>query len=181
MPCTMTLKSRQRRMVDWFNLPLNKYIGIGRTTAWTDDTDPDLPDETATELENLIGVQLITGQKYAKEIPDDELTTEKKLEGKFYKGQYYEVTSDKEYALSHGFTAVMLWTTLDRDTYFPVDVTYRQVGLFVKVNSNAVYMNGTDFNAMLSDYRGTLELIDNRKPQTRQNDQQEELTILVDF
>lgn len=181
MPCIVTLKSRQRRMVDFFTLPLNKYIGIGRTHAWENENDPDLPDGTATELDTLVGVQLISGQKYAKEIPDSELTTEKKLSGKFYKGQYYEVTSDKEYALANGFTSVMLWTTLDRDTYFPVDITYRQVGLYTKVNSNAVYISADDFNALLPDYRGTLELIDNRKPQTRQNDQQEELTILVDF
>lgn len=181
MPCIVTLKSRQRRMVDFFTLPLNKYIGIGRTAPWDDETDPDLPDGEATSVESLIGVQLVTGQKYAKEIPDNELTTAKKLAGKFYKGQYYEVTSDKEYALENGFTSVMLWTTLDRDTYFPVNVTYRQIGLYTKVNSNAVYISGEDFNAMLEEYRGTLELIDNRKPQTRQNDQQEELLILVDF
>lgn len=181
MPAIVTLESRQRRMVDWFNLPLNKYIGIGRTTPWKDETDPDLPDGKATELEEFIGVQLISGQKYAKEIPDSELTTEKKLSGKFYKGQYYELTSDKEYALKNGFTSIMVWTTLDRDTYFPVDITYRQIGLFVKVNANAVYIPAADFNAMLKDYRGTLEVIDNRKPQTRQNDQQEELTMLIDF
>ena len=91
------------------------------------------------------------------------------------------MTSDKEYALKNGFTSIMVWTTLDRDTYFPVDITYRQIGLFVKVNANAVYIPAADFNAMLKDYRGTLEVIDNRKPQTRQNDQQEELTMLIDF
>ena len=41
MPAIVTLASRQRRMVDFFNLPLNKYIGIGRTTKWKDETDPD--------------------------------------------------------------------------------------------------------------------------------------------
>ena len=35
MPGTVTLKSRQRRMLDWMNTDLAyRFIAIGRTTAW---------------------------------------------------------------------------------------------------------------------------------------------------
>lgn len=189
MPGIVTLKSRQRRMVDWMNLPNYMYFGIGRTTAWSDEMHPPVPDETATEVEELIGLQMIDSKKYAKVIPNP--TTLDKKSGVYYKGLYYEVTDNKDYALEHGFTSIMVRVTFDRDTLeeaIPIDVTFRQVGLYVMVNPPKstggkipIGITADQWNSMSAADKGTLEVIDNRVPLTRQDDQQEELYCVISF
>ena len=46
MPGVVTLKSRQRRMMDWMNTYLAyRFIAIGRTSPWEDENNPPYPDE----------------------------------------------------------------------------------------------------------------------------------------
>lgn len=182
MPAVITLKSRQRRMIDFMNLPKNYYVAIGRTTAWTDESEPPFPDDTKQTIEELVGLQRVQGENamaYAKIIPNP--TTLDKLEGVYYKGLYYRVTLDQQYAIDNGYTSIMVQCTLDRDTYFPTDISYRQIGLYSQVNATAPYLSASEFNNLLASDRGTLETIDNRRPQYRANDQEEVLYILLDF
>ena len=67
MPGIVTLKSRQRRMHDWMSTDLAyRFIAIGRTSPWPDETNPPIPDERQTEIEELIGLQRIASYQYAK-------------------------------------------------------------------------------------------------------------------
>ena len=182
MPAVITLKSRQRRMLNFMNLPKNYYVAVGRTSAWSDEGEPPFPDETKQTIEELVGLQRIQGENamaYAKIIPNP--TTLEKLEGVYYKGLYYKVTLDQEYTIENGFTSIMAQVTLDRDTYFPVDISYRQIGLYSQVDATAPYLSASEYNNLTPEKRGTLETIDNRRPQYRAKDQEEVLYILIDF
>jgi hypothetical protein len=63
---------RQRRLLDFYNLTGQMFIGLAKTSPWTDSEDPDIsdtyppvPDEKATELQELIGMQRIQWKKYS--------------------------------------------------------------------------------------------------------------------
>lgn len=186
MPGTVTLKSRQRRMMDWMNSNLSyRFVGIGRTTPWEDENNPPYPDEKQEDVTELIGLQRVDSYKFAKVIPNP--TTLQKRTGVYYKGLYYSVTQDTDIALKEGYTSIMIQVTLDRDTIesIPVDVTFRQVGLYIDVNATPdeiqYGITKEQWLNKLPEDRGTLEVIDNRQPLSRQNNQQEEIYILIDF
>lgn len=186
MPGIVTLKSRQRRMMDWMNTNLAyRFIAIGKTSPWTDENNPPYPDEKMTEVSELIGLQRVDSYKFAKVIPNP--TTLQKKTGVYYKGLYYAVTQDSEIALAEGYTSVMIQVTLDRDTVesIPVGVTFRQVGLYVDVNATPdeikYGITRAQWENKLPEDRGMLEVVDNRPPLGRQADQMEEIYILIDF
>ena len=173
-------------MMDWMNSNLSyRFVGIGRTSPWEDENNPPYPDERQTEVEELIGLQRVDSYKFAKVIPNP--TTLQKRTGVYYKGLYYSVTQDSDIALNEGYTSIMIQVTLDRDTVesIPVDVTFRQVGLYVDVNATPdeiqYGITRTQWLNKLEADRGMLEVIDNRQPLSRQNNQQEEIYILIDF
>ena len=163
-----------------------RFIAIGRTTAWPDgEHNPPYPDEKQTEIEELIGLQRIDSYQFAKVIENP--TTLQKKTGVYYKGLYYSVTDDQNLALQEGYTSIMCKVTLDRDTYeaIPANVTYRQVGLYIDVNATPEEIEygitPQAWNNKTEADRGTLEVIDNRNPISRNVDQQEEIFILLDF
>ena len=173
-------------MMDWMSTDLAyRFIAIGRTSPWEDENNPPYPSETQTEVEELIGLQRVDSYKFAKVIPNP--TTLQKRTGVYYKGLYYSVTQDSEIALSEGYTSIMVQVTLDRDTVesIPVGVTFRQVGLYIDVNATPeeIQYGITKeqwLNKLEAD-RGTLEVIDNRAPLSRQDNQMEEIYLLIDF
>lgn len=186
MPGVVTLKSRQRRMLDWMNTNLAyRFIAIGRTSPWENENEPPYPDETQTEVTELIGLQRVDSYKFAKVIPNP--TTLQKRTSVYYKGLYYATTQDQEIALSEGYTSIMVQVTLDRDTVesIPVGVTFRQVGLYIDVNATPEQIQygitRAQWDQMLQEDKGTLEVIDNRPPLGRQDSQMEEIYILLDF
>lgn len=186
MPGIVTLKSRQRRMMDWMNTNLAyRFIAIGRTSPWPEENNPPYPDETMTEVTELIGLQRVDSYKFAKVIPNP--TTLQKKTGVYYKGLYYSVTQDSNIALSEGYTSVMVQVTLDRDTVesIPVGVTFRQVGLYVDVNATPdeiqYGITRAQWDNKLAADKGMLEVVDNRPPLGRQADQLEQIYILIDF
>lgn len=186
MPGIVTLKSRMRRAHDWMSTDLAyRFVAIGRTSPWPDETNPPIPDEKQTEVEELIGLQRIASYQYAKVIPNP--TTLQKKTGIYYKGLYYSVTDDYNVAVNEGYTSIMCRVTLDRDTIesIPVGVTFRQIGLYIDVNATPDEIKyGITREQWLNkseEDRGTLEVIDNRNALVRADDQSEELYILLDF
>lgn len=184
----ITLWDRQRRMMDFFGLDGTMYIALAKSSPWSDPDDPDIsdtyppiPDETATELTELIGMQRIQWKKYAK--PYITPTSEEKDDANtvYYKGLYYKTTSDLNVALAEGFTSVILMMTADRDQYFPVDISYRQVGLYVQVGVNDEYLDDEQFNMLPEDKKGHLAAIENFEPVSRQLDQMEKFFMLLEF
>ena len=186
MPGVVTLASRQRRMCDWVDSDLAyRFIAIGRTSPWEDENNPPIPDETMTEVTELIGLQRIDSYKYAKVISNP--TTLQKRTGVYYKGLYYSVTQDRDIALSEGYTSIMCQVTLDRDTLdaIPINVTFRQVGLYIGVQATPTEIQygitRAEWDSKLTADKGMLEVVDNRQPISRMEDQQETILILLDF
>lgn len=175
MYAAVTLKSRQRRMKDFYNLDGSKYVLIGRSTPWQNELIPPVPTGEETELTELIGGKLIQNQWYVKMLTSP--TEEQKANGVYYKGHYYFRTVDPVEAVNEGCSAVMVYVGLDRDE-LPL-TTFRQVGLQTQVQHNAPVITASQFNAIAE--KGELEIIENRKPQTREEDQQEDLYLLISF
>lgn len=175
MYAAVTVKSRQRRMKDFFNLDGSKYVLIGRSTAWQNELIPPIPTGEEIQLEELIGGKLVQNQWYVKMLTNP--TLEEKEAGVYYKGHYYFRTVDPEEAVNMGCTDVMLYVGLDRDE-LPL-TTYRQVGVQVQVQNSSPTVTANQFNALTE--KGHLEVIENRKPQTREEDQMEDIYILINF
>ena len=184
----LTLWDRQRRMKDFYNLPGTTYIALGRQQPWTDPNDPNVSDtyppiplDTMTQIEDMIGMQRIAWKKFAKVYVSPTTEQKENMNTVYYKGLYYETTNDIDYAIENGFTSVMMQMTADRDQYFPIAVTFRQVGLYVMVGYNDVYLNKSEFDALPEDQKGHLCAVENFMPLTRQGDQLEKFFIIVDF
>lgn len=175
MYAAVTLKSRQRRMKDFYNMDGSKYVLIGRSTSWTNDLIPPIPTGEEESLDELIGGKLIQNQWYVKMLTDP--TKEEKDAGVYYKGHYYFRTVDPVEAVEKGCNAVMVYVGLDRDE-LPLE-TFRQVGLQVQVQHSASTVTASQFNSITE--KGYLEIIENRKPQTRGEDQQEDIYLLIQF
>lgn len=175
MYSAVTLKSRQRRMKDFYTLEGSKYILIGRTTPWSNELIPPVPTGDETAVTELIGGKLVQDQWYVKMLSDP--TQEQKDAGVYYKGHYYYKTVDPAVAVSEGCDSVMLHVDLDRDE-LPLQ-TFRQVGLQTQVQHSAPTVTAQEFNAISE--KGILEVIENRKPQTREEDQMETIYIIINF
>lgn len=175
MYAAVTLKSRQRRMKDFYNLEDSKYVLIGRTSPWTNEMIPPMPTGEETALTELIGGKLVVDQWYVKMLTDP--TEEEKEAGVYYKGHYYYRTTILDDAISNGCDAVMVHVDLDRDE-LPLQ-TFRQVGLQTQVQHSAETITASQFESLTN--KGQLEIIENRKPQTREEDQMESIYILVQF
>lgn len=175
MYSAVTRKSRQRRMLDFYNLEGSKYILIGRSTAWQNELIPPIPTGDEEQLEELIGGKLVQNQWYVKMLTNP--TEEEKEAGVYYKGHYYYRTVDPADAVAKGCTDIILYAGLDRDE-LPL-ITYRQVGLQVQVEHSAPTVTASQFNSITN--KGNLEVIENRKPQTRAEDSMEDVYILINF
>ena len=184
----ITLWDRQRRMLNFYNLPKTMYVGLAKTTPWNDPNDPDIsdtfppmPDEKATKLQELIGLQRIHWKKFAKAYIAPTSEEKDASDTVYYKGLYYKTTNDLDVAINEGFTAVMCMMVSDRDQYFPVGISYRQVGLFVEVNHTDIYLDDEQFYQLKEEDRGHLCAIENFMPLSRQLDQAEKHLLLIEF
>ena len=53
MPSVVTLKARQRQMLEFMeDTKAYRFIALGRSTAWPDDIHPPVPDDKKQELED---------------------------------------------------------------------------------------------------------------------------------
>ena len=183
----LTLYDRQRRMMDYYNLPGTTYIALGKQSAWSDpndpqisDTYPPMPNEQATTIQEMIGMQRIAWKKFAKVYVSSKKKKKEDEGTVYYKGLYYETTDDVDYAITNGFTSIMFQMTADRDQYFPIGVSFRQVGVFVELNKTDIYLTAEEYNALSPEDKGHLMAIENFMPLTRQGDQMEKFFALID-
>lgn len=200
----ITLASRQRRMRDFFTIPGQMYLALGKSSAWKDsenpsisDTTPPIPNGNQTFINELIGVQRITWKKYCKPIINPT-TAEKNqsVEPVYnsgravvgytdgyveYGGVYYFCTSDYDLAIESGCTGVMIYTLIEGDDTFQYGVTFRQSGLYVNSTETARYIGSQQWNNLSDERKGTLELICNWPPHTRYQSANEEIWCLMSF
>lgn len=197
----VTLYMRQLQMQNFYNsvvinpeweetqLVGGMFIGLAKTTPWADENDadisdtfPPIPTEDMTELEDLVGMQRITWKRYAKPYVAPTTAQKDDVNTVYYKGLYYETTDDVNYAIANGFTAVMCLMTADRDEFFPVDISIRQVGLFMGIkSSNRYYIDNAEYQQLSPEDKGHLIAVENFMPLTRQQDQLEKYYFLMQF
>ena len=181
MAAKVTLTSRLRRMNDYFSLPFNKYLVIGKKTAWTDDNNPPDPIGNETTIVEIIGAKKVQETWFVKVISNP--TEAQKVSAIYYKGLYYSKYATYAEGVAAGCTSIIHRAILDAED-FPIE-TYRQVGVQVSVDSTIPTFRNNEVGPLWSSLpdnkKGYLEVIDNRKPQTRSADQQEDLIVLVDF
>lgn len=182
----ITLKCRQRQMFEFMDSSKSyRFMALGRQSPWPVETDPPIPDETSQTIDELIGLQRVDFYKYAKVIPNP--TSLDKRVGIYYKGLYYNVTQDRNIAEQEGYTDVMIGITFDRDTLaaIPVDVEFRQIGLYDSVKATAEEIrygiSAAQWANKSEEDKGMLVLIDNRQSITRQADQTEVVYALISF
>lgn len=201
---TITTYSRQRRMKDFYDLPGQMYLALGKQTEWKSDSDesindvhPPCPDPSQTFINELIGLQRIQWKMYAKPIINP--TTDQKNQHVIpvynsgggitsytdgyqeYAGVYYYCTSDYDKAIAEGCTCVMVYAFINKDDTFPYDITFRQTGLFVNSSQTSLYLSNQQFNNLPKDKRGYLELICNWPPHIRSINSNEQMYMLFSF
>ena len=191
MPTVLTLKSKQRRMMEFYNDISQHnmvYLAVGYSDEWTNK--PRVPIETDTlDTYNteILGYQTYKEILFAK--PILEPTEEQKETCIYYKEVYYDTISDYVQALEEGYTRIMMRYVLDKDEYFPViiddaSVMYNVLGMYINVNpgtlSDTYYISPSDWDTRVTD-KGTLELISTRGIITRSADQIEDIIVLLEF
>lgn len=191
MPTVLTLKSKQRRMMQFYNSISQHnmvYLAVGYSSNWVNN--PVIPIETDnldTYSTNVLGYQTYKEILFARPIANP--TEEQKDTCVYYKEVYYETISDFQQALDEGYTRIMCRFVLDKDEYFPVYIDegaamYNVLGMYINVNpgdlSDTYYISPSDWNSRVTD-KGTLELISTRGVITRSADQAEDVVILLEF
>lgn len=192
MPTVLTIKSKQRRMMQFYNsIAQNKmvYLGVGLSDQWLNN--PPIPletDDLTTYNTNILGYQTYKEILFAKPIINP--TEEQRDTCIYYKEVYYDTISDYQQALDEGYTRIMMRFVLDKDEYFPVSdeegnaVMYNVLGMYIDVNpgtlSDTYYISPEDFETRVTD-KGTLELISTRSVISRSADQTEDITVLLEF
>ena len=200
----ITTASRIRRMLDFYNLPGTMYLALGKQTEWTSSSDPNIndnnppmPDPAQTFINELIGLQRVQWKMFAKPIINP--TTDQKNQHvvpiynagggitgytdgyQEYAGVYYFCTSDRELAIESGCTCVMVYAYVVKDDTFPYNITFRQTGLYVNSTQTSFYLSNQQFNNLPEEARGTLELICNWPPHSRNLNGSEQFYMLFSF
>lgn len=193
MPTVLTLKSKQRRMMDFYNNISQHnlvYLAVGYSDQWINN--PPIPLETDT-LDTygttILGYQTFKEILFARVIINP--TEEQKDTCVYYKDCYYETISDYQQALDEGYSRIMMRYVLDKDEYFPVvdpdtgnATMYNVLGMYINVDpgtlSDIYYISPSDWeNRVVS--QGSLELISTRSVISRSADQAEDIMILLEF
>lgn len=146
----------------------NKYVGVGRTTAWANENVPPEPNALATGLEEAICYVPLT--KAALVVPDEAGTLT-------FAGQTWREVSVGN-AYTEGAKRVYFEGRLEYDEA-PL-VTFRQIGLFAGLTKAPGAGTGVLLPADVSSV-GVLELLDNRAPTYRAADKVDVVGFMVQF
>lgn len=146
------------------------YFAISRTSPWEDDNNPPSPNSDTTSLDEIIGFKKLDSIQLV--IPDTAGTIS-------YRESNWKPIP-KEDAYTQKAKWVYIETTIRYDELPPG--FYRQIGVY----TGLVPKDGVDpgKTALLPDEvanAGVLEVVDNRKPSNRLEDQKEKLTMIIEF
>ena len=191
MPTVLTLKSKQKRMMQFYNsIAQNSliYLAVGYSNQWINNPPTPLETDTlATYNTNVLGYQTYKDILFARPILNP--TQEQMNTCVYYKEVYYETISDVATALTEGYSRILMHYVLDKDEYFPVEIDgapamYNILGMYVGVNpgtlSDTYFISPENWNTRVTDY-GTFELISTRGVITRSADQAEDINVMLEF
>ena len=172
LPITTTV-GHVSRAISFFELP-NLYFALGKTSPWEGETEADfsapLPSVEAKELDELIGMKKVLVKSLV--CPDEEGTI-------VYREQTWRKISPEE-AINLGAHWVYIETSILYEE-FPA-TAYRQIGVFSRVKpkdsvpSGATLLNPEDIEDI-----GILEILDQRKVVTRNEDSRDTFSMIVEL
>lgn len=148
------------------------YIGIGRVSEWADEENPPAPDPETLQLDEIIGVKKIL-TKYMV-VPDEAGSI-------IYRDtRWRPISADLETVREEKCHWVFVETTINYDE-LPL-YPFRQVGIFTHLEPEENILPG-QYNllpAEVADF-GFLEVMENRLVVTRQMDQKETISMILEF
>lgn len=164
-----TVGAHVSRALDFFDKK-DIYFAIGKTSPWEDDNNPPSPNSDMTSLDEIIGFKKLDSIQLV--IPDDSGTIS------------YRESNWKSVSKEDAYTKKAKWVYIEatiRYDELPLGF-YRQIGVY----TGLVPKEGVDSGktALLPDEvenPGILEVVDNRKPSNRLEDQKEKLTMIIEF
>lgn len=164
----ITLNGRTKRALDFSQKVL--YMGIGRTTAWTDEQNPPAVTEDMTAIEELNFISKINTIKFVKPDAAGEI--------EYRDSRWTEILEADIY--TQDVVNIYLEVLLDYDNY-PL-ITYRQIGLLEGPTdgTDTICVNDKYLQTELTQ-EGLLHYIDNRTPTVRDINQKEKLSIILEF
>ncbi len=170
MPAVITNINRIQRTLDFASKIL--YFGIGKESEWTDETTPDIPDVSADEITELSFISKVSGIKYVKPDEAGEIV--------YMASKWTEV--DIGNVWTEEIVNLYLECILDYNNY-PV-ISYRQLGMLEEPKNIAGDVCSLDkyiLSELHATDRGLLHYLDNRLVTHRQTNQQEKISIILEF
>lgn len=147
----------------------NKYIGLGRTSAWPNEASPPAPSTSATTIEEAACYAPLTQQAY---VVEDEAGTITHL------GVKYRVVAGGD-VYTYGARKVYVQAMFDYGNA-PLPLTFRQVGLCVGLSKIQGAPEGILLPNQVSSI-GQLEFLDNRIATVRAIDKVDVVAALISF
>lgn len=172
LPVT-TIAGHVSRAISFFELS-SVYFGLGRTSPWEGETEPDfsapLPSVEAKNLDELIGMKRVDVKSLV--VPDDEGTV-------VYRDQTWRKISAQE-AIELGAHWVYIEASILYDE-LPA-TAYRQIGVFSRVSLKEG-VSATKSILLPDDISnvGILEVLDQRKVVTRNEDSRDTFSMIIEF
>ena len=172
LPVTTTV-GHVSRAISFVELS-NVYFGLGKQTPWEGENDPDfsapLPNVETKQLDELIGMKKVDVKSLV--YPDDEGTL-------IYRDRTWRKVSATE-AIKLGAHWAYIEASIQYDE-LPASA-YRQIGVFSRVS----LMSGVPESKTLllpSDIKdqGILEILDQRKVVTRNEDSRDTFSMIIEF
>ena len=172
LPIT-TVAGHVSRAISFFELPA-VYFALGKTSPWEGETEPDfsapLPSVNATELEELIGMKKVDVKSLV--VPDDEGTV-------VYRDQTWRKVSTQE-SIELGAHWVYIEASILYDE-LPA-TAYRQIGVFSRVTLNdGIPASQSILLPEHIKHPGILEVLDQRKVVTRNEDSKDTFSMIIEF
>ena len=172
LPITTTM-GHVSRAISFFELD-SVYFALGKTSPWDGETEENfsvpLPSVTATTLEELIGMKRVEIKSLV--YPDEEGTV-------VYRDRTWRKISSEE-AIELGAHWVYIESSILYDD-FP-ETAYRQIGVFSRVELNDDVP--VTQNVLLPENiksTGILEILDQRKVVTRNEDSKDTFSMIIEF
>ena len=171
LPITTTM-GHVSRAISFQELP-NVYFGLGRTSPWENESDPDfsapLPSVTATELDELIGLKKVDVKSLV--VPDEDGTI-------IYRDRTWRrISADEAIALGAH------WVYIEASVlYEELPATaYRQIGVFSRVKPKDSVVSTSILMPDDIQNLGVLEILDQRKVVTRNADSRDTFSMIIEF
>lgn len=175
LPITTTM-GHVSRAISFYELP-NIYFGLGKTSPWDGETSESeenfsapLPSADATKLDELIGLKLVDVKSLV--YPDEDGTV-------VYRDNTWRKVSPEE-AIQVGAH----WVYIEASIYYSdlPAVAYRQIGVFSRVTPiEGLSPNKSILLPEEIESTGILEILDQRKVVTRNEDSRDIFSMIVEF